>query len=96
MPTLEDIAAAWAVSGWWSWMQAMTAIDLAEEWTDMTEREQEELAFWTRSAVDAAVYAGLLVPPWRPTEHAYGVLHGYFGAGLSPEDAAAALFGIKH
>lgn len=96
MPALDDITDAWIAFGLFMLEQVIAALDLAEEWIEMTEREQEELAFWTRSALDAAVYAGLITPPWRPTEHAYGVLHGYFGAGLSPEDAAQALFGVRH
>lgn len=62
----------------------------------MTEAEQAMLFEWTRSAIDAAVYVGLIVSPWRPTERTYSVLHGYHAAGLTPDEAAQAMFGIHH
>lgn len=63
---------------------------------DVVERERAMLEEWTRSAFDAAVYAGLVTPPWRPTEHAYGLLHGYYLAGLTPVEGAEALFAVRH
>lgn len=63
---------------------------------DLSEREQAILFEWTRSVLDAAVYAGLIVPPWRPTEHVYSLLHGYFGLGFTPEEGAEALFARRH
>ncbi|WGS53562.1 hypothetical protein LFL96_21115 [Paraburkholderia sp. D15] len=63
---------------------------------DLSESQRAMLFEWTRSAIDAAAYAGLIVPPWRPTEHAYGVLHGYYTAGLTPDEAAQAMFGTHH
>jgi hypothetical protein len=63
---------------------------------DLSEREQQMLFEWTRSAIDAALYAGLVTPPWRPTEHAYSTLHGYYSAGLTPGEAAQAMFGVRH
>lgn len=63
---------------------------------DQSEREMAMLEEWTRSAMDAAVYAGLVTPPWRPSENAYSSLHGYYLAGLTPADAAEALFAVRH
>ena len=54
------------------------------------------IAEWTRSALDAAVYAGFVALPWRPAEYVYGTLHGYYLAGLTPADAAEALFAVRH
>jgi hypothetical protein len=63
---------------------------------DMAEREQAMLQEWTRSCLDAAVYAGLVTPPWRPAEHVYGQLYGYYTAGLTPAEGAEALFARRH
>jgi len=62
----------------------------------MTEREQEELMFWTNATINSAAHAGLLQLPYCPTEHAYTTLHGYQIAGLTPDDAAQAYFGVRH
>jgi hypothetical protein len=63
---------------------------------DASEREQAMLQEWTRSCLDAAVYAGLVTPPWRPAEHVYSTLHGYFIAGMTPAEGAEALFAVRH
>lgn len=63
---------------------------------DQAEREAQILTEWTRSAVDAAVYAGFVALPWRPSEHVYGALHGYFLVGLTPAEGAEALFAVRH
>ena len=62
---------------------------------DQDERERAMLSEWSRDAIDAAARAGLLKLPYRPTDHVIGILAGYYGAGLSPEDAATALFGLR-
>lgn len=62
---------------------------------DQAEREAQMLSEWTRSALDAAVYAGHVSLPWRPSEYVYGVLHGYFLAGLTPAEGAEALFATR-
>lgn len=51
---------------------------------------------WTRSAIDAALHAGLVTLPWRPKAHVYDALAGYYQAGLTPEEGAAALFATRH
>lgn len=61
----------------------------------MDARQAAMLAEWTRSAIDAAVYAGLVTLPWRPAEHVYGTLHGYYLAGLTPAEGAEALFAVR-
>ena len=63
---------------------------------DQSNREAQMIAEWTRSALDAAVYAGFVALPWRPAEYVYGILHGYYLAGLTPVDAAEALFAVRH
>lgn len=63
---------------------------------DQSNREAQMIAEWTRSALDAAVYAGFVALPWRPAEYVYGTLHGYYLAGLTPGDAAEALFATRH
>lgn len=62
----------------------------------MTEAEQAILTEWARVAFDEAVAAGYIVPPWHPTRQAYEQMHGYYTAGLTPADAAQAMFGTHH
>lgn len=95
----EFAAALWTAYGWWSWIQALCAIEIAEWWLEMddqSERERAMMEEWTRSAMDAAVYAGLIQPPWRPGEHVYSALHGYFSLGMTPAQGAEALFATRH
>lgn len=61
----------------------------------MSERDQAIIAEWTLDTFDAAVHAVLVTPPWRPTDHAYGVLRGYREAGLTPAEAAQAFFSTR-
>jgi hypothetical protein len=63
---------------------------------DLSEAEQAALANWTSVAFDAAVLAGYIVPPWRPSREAYAIMHEYFLFGLSPDQAAEALFAVRH
>jgi hypothetical protein len=62
----------------------------------LSEADQAKLSEWTRVAFDEAVAAGYIVPPWRPTAQAYETMHGYFIAGLTPADAAQAMFATRH
>jgi hypothetical protein len=57
--------------------------------------ERAKLEEWTRSAIDAAIYAGLVTLPWRPAEHVYDALAGYYTAGLTPAEGAEALFATR-
>jgi hypothetical protein len=63
---------------------------------NLTEAEQAALTEWTRVAFDEAVVAGYIVPPWRPTLQAYEQMHGYYVSGLTPAEAAQAMFAIRH
>ncbi len=63
---------------------------------DLTEAERAALTEWTTVAFDEAVAAGYIVPPWRPTLQAYEQMHGYYTVGLSPADAAQAMFATRH
>lgn len=63
---------------------------------DMSDRERLILSEWTRSMIDAAVYAGHIALPWRPTDRQYGALHACYEAGLTPEDGAEVLFAQRH
>lgn len=62
---------------------------------DLSDREQQMLAEWTRSAIDAALHAGLVTLPWRPSEQVHAALAGYYAAGLSPTEGAEALFATR-
>jgi hypothetical protein len=62
----------------------------------MSDRDQAMLFEWTRSVIDAVVYSGHITPPWRPTEHVYSLLHGYFGMGMTPTEGAEAMFAPRH
>ena len=57
--------------------------------------ERAKLEEWTRSAIDAALHAGLVTLPWRPSEHMYDALAGYYAAGLTPDEGAEALFATR-
>jgi hypothetical protein len=63
---------------------------------DLSEAEQAMLSEWSRSAIDAALHAGLIVVPWKPTLGVYEQLAGYYSAGLTPEEGAHALFATRH
>lgn len=63
---------------------------------DLSEAEQAALTEWTRVAFDEAVAAGYIVPPWHPTLGAYEQMHGYYIAGLTPAEAAQAMFATRH
>lgn len=63
---------------------------------DMSEREQAILSEWTRSVYDAALHAEYIASRWRPSDGAILRLNGYFGAGLTPAEAADALFSTHH
>jgi hypothetical protein len=63
---------------------------------DLSDREQQIIAEWTRDCVNAAVYAGFVQLPWRPTERIVGALHSYYAAGMTPAEGAEALFARRH
>jgi hypothetical protein len=55
-----------------------------------------ELQSWTAAWYDQVVKAGFVRPPFQPDDATVSRLHGYFDVGLSPTEAAQALFGPKH
>src|SRR5260370_3765958 len=57
---------------------------------------QLELQSWTAAWYDQVVKAGFIRPPFQPDDATVSRLHGYFNVGLSPTEAAQALFGPKH
>lgn len=63
---------------------------------DLSDVERAKLAEWVRDSIDAAVYAGLVTLPWRPSERVHTALAGYYAAGLSPAEGATALFATRH
>lgn len=63
---------------------------------DMTETEQAALASWTSVAFDAAVSAGYITPPWRPSREAYVAIHELYLFGFDPAQAAEAMFAPRH
>lgn len=62
---------------------------------DLSIVEQAKLAEWSRDTFDAAVAAGFISPPWRPSPAMREALAGYYEAGLSPADGAQALFATR-
>jgi hypothetical protein len=58
--------------------------------------DQLELHRWTAAWYDEVVEAGFIRPAHEPDNATVSRLHGYFNAGLSPTEAAQALFGGKH
>lgn len=63
---------------------------------DMTDREQAMLFEWTRSTVDSAFDAGYITRRWEPSDTTLCRLRGYHEVGLSPSEAAEALFATRH
>jgi hypothetical protein len=63
---------------------------------DLTEAEQAALSQWTSVAFDAAVLAGYVIPPWRPSLEAYEAFYEYFVFGFSPAEGAEAIFSVRH
>lgn len=61
----------------------------------MTEVEQAMLTEWVRDSFDAAVHAGYISPPWKPSATMLNTLQSYYSSGLSPAEAAEALFATR-
>jgi hypothetical protein len=55
-----------------------------------------ELQSWTAAWYDQVVKAGFVRPPFQADDATVSRLRGYFNVGLSPTEAAQALFGPKH
>lgn len=62
----------------------------------LSEDYQVELHKWTAAWYHKVVEAGFIRPVYHPDKATVKRLHAYFTAGLSPTDAAQALFGQKH
>ncbi|MFT0167498.1 hypothetical protein ACLKMY_00520 [Paraburkholderia mimosarum] len=62
---------------------------------DLSDVEQAKLFEWSRDAFDAAVAAGFVKPPWRPSPAMRESLAGYYSAGLTPAEGAEALFATR-
>ncbi|MGF6931046.1 hypothetical protein OKW41_000185 [Paraburkholderia sp. UCT70] len=58
--------------------------------------DQLELHRWTAAWYDTVVEAGFIRPTYQPDNATVSRLHAYFNAGLSPTEAAQALFSRKH
>jgi hypothetical protein len=58
--------------------------------------DQLELHRWTAAWYEKVVEAGFIRPAYQPDNETISRLHAYFSAGLSPTEAAQALFGGKH
>jgi hypothetical protein len=63
---------------------------------DQSERERAMIDEWCRSACDAAVYYGFVETPWRPSEKVIGTLHSFYPTGMTPAEAAQAVFSTYH
>ena len=57
---------------------------------------QLELQSWTAAWCDQVVKAGFIRPPFQPDDATVSRLYGYFNVGISPTEAAEALFRPKH
>jgi hypothetical protein len=55
-----------------------------------------ELDAWTCAWYDAAVARDFIRSPYQPDTATVILLQGYFHAGLTPSEAAAACFARKH
>lgn len=63
---------------------------------DMSEREQAILYEWARSTTDSAFHAGYITRAWQPNDATLFRMRGYHEVGLSPDEAAEALFAVRH
>lgn len=63
---------------------------------DMSEIEQAMLFEWTRDTTDAAFRAEYVTRAWSPSDAMLIRLRGYHHAGLTPDEAAQALFATRH
>lgn len=63
---------------------------------DINEAEQATLASWVSVAFDAAVQAGYIVAPWRPSREAYVAMRELYLFGFSPAEGAEAMFAPRH
>jgi hypothetical protein len=66
------------------------------EWQQLSVDYQFELHKWTAAWYDEVVEAGFIDPAYEADNATISRLYAYFNAGLSPTDAAQALFGEKH
>jgi hypothetical protein len=57
---------------------------------------QLELHRWTAAWYEEVVEAGFIRPSYEPDDETISRLYAYFNAGLSPTEAAQAVFGTKH
>ena len=51
---------------------------------------------WTRAAFDFAVARRYVTPPWCPSDDLYGLLLDLYLFGMTPADAAEAVFATYH
>jgi hypothetical protein len=63
---------------------------------DMTAAEQAMLFEFGRDVFNAAVLAGYVAPPWKPSRDAYVAMHELFLFRFSPAQAAEAMFAVRH
>lgn len=57
---------------------------------------QIELYRWTAAWYDELVEEGFIRPTFQPDDEIVSLLRAYFDAGLSPTEAAQAMFCDKH
>lgn len=55
-----------------------------------------DLKGWISVWYEQAVAARFIQPPFELDEHTANRLEGYFEAGLTPDDAVHAFFGVMH
>jgi hypothetical protein len=75
--------------------ESLEALMLAES-KPLSADYQLELYRWTSAWYDEAVAAGFIRPTLQPDDETVSRLRAYFDSGLSPTEAAQAIFGEKH
>ena len=63
---------------------------------DLSVAEQAMIEEWTRAAFDFAVARRYVTPPWCPSDDLYGLLLDLYLFGMTPADAAEAVFATYH
>lgn len=62
----------------------------------LPEAERAMITEWTRCAIDEIVRAEYVTLPWIPPDSLYLLLYSYYRVGLSPSEAAEAVFAVRH
>ena len=58
--------------------------------------EAAAMRSWMLVCYDEMVTAGYVSPPWSPSGEVHDVLIAYYRVAMTPEEAAEAIFAVRH